>query len=168
VSAASAEVSAAVDERRSIHIAIAQLHGFAPKLSGNAKGIDCSPERAAIVAYAFHAFLKMLGLFAPHLADTLWRELTESSESLFHQPWVIDVQPEVGNRAEVEIPLQINGNLIQVMSVPTAADDATLREQVLAAPSERLAARLKTTSLRRVVIVRNEDGTPRLINLVLA
>jgi len=75
------EVAIAVDERRSFHGAIAQLPGFAAKMSAYLKEMDGSTERTQVVAHAFQAYLKMLGLFAPHLAETLWRTVTGSPET---------------------------------------------------------------------------------------
>jgi len=167
ISAAASEVAAAVDEKRSFHVAIAQLHGFASKLSAYSKEINSSKERAAVVAYAFQGYLKMLGLFAPHLADTLWHAVTGSDQSIFHQRWVEDIRPAEGQRAETTIPLQVNGKLLELVAVRADSDDDTLRKALLAAPPAALVPKLEAGQVDRVVVVRAKDGAPRLMNLVV-
>jgi leucyl-tRNA synthetase len=167
ISEAAAIVAESVDNRRSFHIAIAQLHGFYSKLSDYAKQVNGSSERAAVLGYTFQAYLKMLGLFAPHLADALWLELTGRKESIFRQSWVADFRPADEDLAEIEIPLQVNGKLLEVISVKAGSDDETLRSQLFEAPSDRLAERLRTGRVDRVILVRAKDGTPSLMNLVV-
>ncbi|MGY2125115.1 leucine--tRNA ligase [Nocardia gipuzkoensis] len=167
ISTAAAEVAAAVDEKRSFHVAIAQLHGFASKLSAYSKQIDGSTERGEVLAYAFQGYLKMVGLFAPHLADTLWHAVTGSDESIFRQQWVKDVRYAQDQHAELAIPLQINGKVLELVSVRADSDDETLGKELLAAPPERLVAKLEAGQLDRVVVVRAKDGAPRLVNVVV-
>lgn len=53
-----------------------------------------------------------------------------------------DIQQERDHHAESTIPLQVNGKVLELISVRVSGDDEALREELLAAPPERLVPRL--------------------------
>ena len=62
--------------------------------------------------------------------------------------------------AEIEIPVQINGKLVTVVTVPVASDDAIVRSAALA--DEKLAARVAGKAIVKVIVVPG-----KLVNLVV-
>jgi leucyl-tRNA synthetase len=119
-----------------------------------------------VVSYLFQQYLKMLGIFAPHLADTLWRQVTGAGTSIFLQKWIPDA--ELDQISETTIPVQLNGKLVGTVSVPAAAGvaDQVIVDMVLAGPPAPLADRLDAMTVHRTLLVRGKSGEPRLLSLV--
>jgi leucyl-tRNA synthetase len=161
-----ARFSEDVDEKRSFHTAIARLHSFASALSTYREQAGSSPQRLAVLGYLFQQYLKMVGVFAPHLADTLWRQVTGAQTSIFGERWV--PQTELGPAADTTIPVQLNGKLVGTVSVPATllASDQAIVDMVLAAPPAQLADRMDGMILHRTLLVRGKRGEPRLLSLV--
>jgi leucyl-tRNA synthetase len=100
----------------------------------------------------------MLAPLAPHIAEELWHRLGHQ-DSLAWQPF-----PAVDERFlvedTIEIPVQVNGKVRSVVSVPTAADRAEV--EAAARADEKVVAALAGRAVRRVVVVPG-----RLVNLVV-
>lgn len=167
LSLAANQVESAVDERHSFHKAIAQLHAFVSALSNLEREVGESEERRTLLGFAFQNFLKMLGLFAPHIAEFLWQIVTKSNVSLFAQHWVPEIVDQ-RQRESVEIPLQMNGKKVAMWMAPTNATDEAISDAVVADPPARIFAALESGELRQIIVVRGPKGSPRLINLVIA
>jgi leucyl-tRNA synthetase len=104
------------------------------------------------------AMVLLLAPLAPHVAEELWSRLGHA-ESLAWQPF-----PAVDERLLVEdtidIPVQINGKVRSVVSVPADADPAEV--QSAAQADEKVVAALAGRPVRRVIAVPG-----RLVNLVV-
>jgi leucyl-tRNA synthetase len=104
------------------------------------------------------AMLLLLAPLAPHVAEELWSRLGHA-ESLAWQPF-----PAVDERLLVEdtidIPVQINGKVRSVVSVPAGADPAAV--QAAAQADEKVVAALAGRPIKRVIAVPG-----RLVNLVV-
>jgi leucyl-tRNA synthetase len=166
LAAAAAGFSEDIDEKRSFHTAIARLHSFTSALNTYRAQAGASPERLAVLGYLFQQYLKMVGIFAPHLADALWRQVTGARTSIFAERWIPET--DLGPPDEAVIPVQLNGKLVGTVPVPAAVDvaDQAIVDLVLAAPPAQLAGRLDGTTVRRTVLVRGKRGEPRLLSLV--
>ncbi|HEV2635017.1 MAG TPA: leucine--tRNA ligase [Actinocrinis sp.] len=167
IAGTAAEVAVSVDEKRSFHTAISHLHSTAALLRARSREVGESLERAAILGYAYQSYLKMLSLFAPHLADTLWRQVTGADESLFRQPWVPEPDPADLVRSSAEIVVQLNGKVVGKLVVPVDADDDEIRQSLADNPPPSLANRVPDGGSQRVIVVRGRDGEPRLVSFVL-
>ncbi|MEP6851346.1 MAG: leucine--tRNA ligase [bacterium] len=100
----------------------------------------------------------MLAPLAPHAAEELWSRLGHDT-SLAWAPFP-QADPALLVDDLVEIPVQVNGKLRAVLSVPADADAATIEASARA--EEKVAAALDGHDVRRVVAVPG-----RLINFVL-
>jgi leucyl-tRNA synthetase len=100
----------------------------------------------------------LLAPFAPHLAAELWEELGEES-GVLRAPWPKS-DPELAKEDELEVPVQINGKLVEVVRVAADADAKTLEAAALA--GEKVQARTAGKTVVKVIVV------PRkLVNLVV-
>ncbi len=72
----------------------------------------------------------LLAPFAPYLAHELWEMLGEKG-SLLRAPWP-KYDPALAKEEEIEIPVQVNGKLRSVITVPADAPDDVLTESALA------------------------------------
>ncbi len=108
-------------------------------------------------------FLKVLGPFAPHLAEELHQRLRAgfpdlNDRQLGDQPWPA-WDPEALVEDEIEIVVQVNGKLRDRITVPADADKARIEAMALDAPKARPFVEGKT--VRKVIVVPG-----KLVNVV--
>ena len=93
----------------------------------------------------------------PHLAEELWANL-KNKEMICNETW-----PSVNNEflleTSVEIPIQINGKMRALISVPIDTDKKTLEKLAL---MEQNVKKFLNTPPKKVIIISN-----RIINFVL-
>jgi leucyl-tRNA synthetase len=113
-------------------------------------------------------FLTLLQPFAPHLAEELWEKLSKIQTSkvggfaiagLAYQPWP-KFDPALLVENTLDIPVQVNGKLRDVLTVPTDISNSDLEAN--ARSSEKVKAFINGKTVKKVIIV------PRkLVNLVV-
>ncbi len=104
------------------------------------------------------ALVLMLAPLAPHAADELWTRLGHPESLAWEQFPVAD--PALLVDDTIEVPVQVNGKLRSVITVPADSDAAAL--EAAARADAKIAALLDGRATRRVVAVPG-----RLVNLVL-
>jgi leucyl-tRNA synthetase len=102
-------------------------------------------------------FVRMLGPFAPHMAEELWQRLGGEGLIVF-QPWP-EVDPTWLRRAQVTIVVQVDGRLRDRIEMPAGIDQAAAQERALRSPKVERA--VGDRRVQRAVYVLD-----RLINLV--
>jgi leucyl-tRNA synthetase len=100
----------------------------------------------------------MLAPLAPHIAEELWARLGHADEAAL-APFP-EADPALLVDDTVEIPVQVNGKLRAVLSVPADSDAEAL--EAAARADEKVQAALDGRDVRRVVAVPG-----RLVNLVV-
>ena len=103
-------------------------------------------------------FLLLLGPFAPHLAEELWRELGHD-DFIALRPWP-DYDPELAADPEIEVPVQVNGKLRGKLRVPVDLGDGEIEELA----RREVADYLRDRTIRKTVTVRKTDRV--LVNFV--
>jgi len=100
---------------------------------------------------------RMLGPFAPHLAEELWQR--QGGEGLIvFQPWP-ELDEALLRRPQVTIVVQVDGRLRDRIEMPAGIDEAAAREQAL--HSENVRRAVNGRRVQRAIFVPD-----RLINLV--
>lgn len=100
----------------------------------------------------------LLSPFAPHFAEEMW-ELLGCSYSIFNQPWpAYDEKALV--RDEVEMAVQINGQVKYRINVPREADNQEIEKAALT--DERAAGYIGGKNIVKVIVVKG-----RLVNIVV-
>jgi leucyl-tRNA synthetase len=99
-----------------------------------------------------------LAPFAPFVAAELWEE-TGERESLLRQPWP-KADAELAKESEIEIPVQINGKLVSVITLPAGADEEAMKAAALA--DEKVAGRIAGKTVVKTIVVKG-----KLVNLVV-
>jgi leucyl-tRNA synthetase len=111
---------------------------------------------------AVRLLLLMLAPIAPHISEELWsRRLAERGEawqSIHVQEWP-DYAPELVAASSVELPVQVNGRLRDLVSVPPGLSEIEIEQIVLA--RDKIRAQLDGQELVRVIQVPG-----RLVNVV--
>ena len=120
--------------------------------------MDTQDIPAATVAEVFRSLALILAPFAPFLAAELWRELGNEGV-VFRQPWPI-ADAELARDSELEIPVQVNGKLVLVVTVPAESDDESIKTAALSDP--KVVARLEGKTVVKVIVVKS-----KLVNIVV-
>jgi leucyl-tRNA synthetase len=110
------------------------------------------------VAEVFRNLILMLAPFAPFLAAELW-ETIGGQGAIFRVAWPV-ADAELAREAEVEIPVQGNGKLVTVITVPAGSDEATIQAAALA--DAKVAARMSGKTVLKVIVVPG-----KLVNIVV-
>lgn len=127
------------------------LSSMGPEISsGNIPRQDVANTKKAIVL--------LLAPFAPFLAHELWEMLGEKG-TLLKAPWP-KYDPELAKEDEIQIPVQVNGKLRAVVTVPTGSTEDTIRDAALA--DEKIRSSIAGKNILKQIIVPG-----KLINLVV-
>jgi leucyl-tRNA synthetase len=116
---------------------------------------EVSPE---VTGEIFRNLVLMLAPFAPFLAQELWEQLGQNG-AVFRVSWPV-ADAVLARENEIEIPVQINGKLANVVTVPADSDQETIKVAALA--DARIGARLAGKTVVKVIVVPG-----KLVNLVV-
>ena len=100
----------------------------------------------------------MLAPLAPHIAEDLWSRLGHAA-SLTWEPFPA-AEPARLVDETVEVPVQVNGKVRAIVSLPSGADRAEMERAARA--DARIAAHLADRTVRKVVVVHG-----RLVSFVV-
>ena len=100
----------------------------------------------------------LLAPFAPYLAHELWEGLGQK-EALLRAPWP-KYDPELAKEEELQIPVQVNGKLRALITVPAGAGEALILETALA--DEKVKAHIAGKTIVKKIVVPG-----KLVNIVV-
>ncbi len=123
-------------------------------------GVAQGEERVSppVLKASLETLVLMLSLFAPHLADELWKSLGRES-SVLTARWP-EYREDLAREEELEIPVQVNGKLRgRIRVVPDAGEDG-VREKAL--NDERVSEFLNGKKVVKVIVI-----PQRLVNIVV-
>ena len=126
----------------------------------NADPVKASEEDVFAVREALESLVVMLTPFAPHVAEEMWEGLGHAGGLLNTTPvWPV-ADPELAQREELQIPIQVNGKLrSRVIAAPDVSEE-DLRTSALA--DERVRALIDGHEVVQVIVVPR-----RLVNIVI-
>jgi leucyl-tRNA synthetase len=126
----------------------------------NADPLQASEADVFAVREALEALVIMLAPFTPHVSEEMWQGLGYPGGLLREVPrWPV-ADPELAQREELEIPIQVNGKLrSRVIASPDVSEDE-LRASALA--DERVRALTDGHEVVKVIVVPR-----RLVNVVI-
>jgi leucyl-tRNA synthetase len=113
---------------------------------------------AQVMLEILRTLVLLLAPFAPHLAAELWEELGEKG-AVLRASWP-ESDPELAKEDELEIPVQINGKLVEVVRVAADADAKTIEAAALA--GDKVQSRTTGKTVVKVILVPG-----KLVNLVV-
>ena len=106
-------------------------------------------------------FLILLNPFAPHLAEELWSKLAPPPlQDLAYAPWP-RFDPALLVETTLEIPVQVNGKLRDVITLPADAPQSQIESAALA--SEKVQQFLSGKTVKKIIVV-----PKKLVNIVAA
>ena len=113
---------------------------------------------APVIRELLRTLVLLLAPFAPYLSAELWQELGEKG-AVLRAPWPVS-DPELAKENELEIPVQINGKLVEVVRV--AADATPKVIEAAALGGEKIKLRTAAKTVVKVIVVPG-----KLVNLVV-
>jgi leucyl-tRNA synthetase len=113
---------------------------------------------APVIRELLRTLVLLLAPLAPYLSAELWEVLGEDG-AILRAPWPIS-DPELAKEDELEIPVQINGKLVEVVRVAADADSKTIETVALA--GEKVQARTAGKTVAKIIVVPG-----KLVNLVV-
>lgn len=155
-----AKVTEDISDRQSFNTAISAImeltNDVNDYLSDNEDAAkDVNPSLFRLIV---ENMLKMLAPFAPHFTEELWHKL-DNEFSIHEQNW-----PEYSEAAlekeELEIVIQVNGEVRDHMMVPAEADDEKLEEMALA--RDKIKKYVEGEEVKKVIVV-----PEKLVNIVV-
>jgi leucyl-tRNA synthetase len=113
---------------------------------------------APVLREVLRTLVLLLAPFAPFIAAELWEELGEQG-SVLRAPWPVS-DPDLAKEDELAIPVQINGKLVEVVTVAADANAKTIETAALA--GEKVSARIAGKTIAKIIVVPG-----KLVNLVV-
>jgi len=120
--------------------------------------MDAGEVSSATIAEVFRGLTLLLAPFAPFLAQELWAELGGEG-AVFRAAWPL-ADADLARESEIEIPVQVNGKLVVVITVPAGSDEAVVKAAALA--DAKVQARVEGKTMTKVIVVPG-----KLVNLVV-
>jgi leucyl-tRNA synthetase len=106
-------------------------------------------------------FLRLLQPLAPHLAEELHQKLAgPGAETLAYQPWP-EFDPNRLIEDTVQIPVQVNGKLRDLLTVPANATPQEIEKLALA--SEKVKSFIEGKAIKKVIVV-----PKKVVNIAIA
>jgi leucyl-tRNA synthetase len=120
--------------------------------------IDAGEVSASALAEIFCNLVLLLAPFAPYFSAELWEQIGGEGV-VFRVPWP-EANAELLHENEVEIPVQMNGKLVNVVKVPVGSHEDAVKAAALA--DAKIAARVEGKTMVKVIVVPG-----KLVNLVV-
>ena len=120
--------------------------------------MDAGEIPAGIVGEVFRSLTLMLAPFAPFLAAELWAEMGGEGV-VFRQTWPV-ADEELAREREVEIPVQVNGKLVTVVTVAAGSSEEIVKAAAVA--DGKVVGRVEGKTVVKVIVVPG-----KLVNLVV-
>jgi len=146
------------DERWHFNTCIAALMKLMNDVVAAEPQIESGEVPGAVLATILNGVVLMLAPFAPYLAAELWEKLGNEQAILRH-PWPA-LDEELAREENMEIPVQVNGKLRAVISVPVGITEEALRDTAMA--DEKVKHFLDGKQVFKVIIVPG-----KLVNLLV-
>ncbi|MFZ0394337.1 MAG: leucine--tRNA ligase [Terracidiphilus sp.] len=111
--------------------------------------IDSHEIAPSVTAELLDALVQLIAPFAPYLAQDSWQKLGHE-DPILRVPWPKS-DPALAREDEIEIPVQMNGKLVNVVRVTAGSPAAAIEAAALA--DGKVRARLAGKTVVRVIVV---------------
>ncbi len=128
------------------------------EIAAQEAAMDSGAIEPAVIASVFCGLSLLLSPFAPFLAAELW-EASGYEGPIFRQTWPV-ADAELTKEDSREIPVQVNGKLVTVITVPAESDEEAIKAAAL--EDAKVMARLDGKNLVKTVVVKS-----KLVNFVV-
>jgi leucyl-tRNA synthetase len=137
---------------------IAAIMELVNEIVASEAAIDAGEVSPAAIAEVSRNLVLMLAPFAPFFAAEMWEQVGGEGV-VFRTAWPL-ADEELARESEMEIPVQVNGKLVNVVKVPAGSAEAAVKAAVLA--DEKVKARIEGKAVVKTIVVPG-----KLVNLVV-
>ncbi len=137
---------------------IASIMILVNEITAKEPAITSGEVSQKVMAEVFRTLTLLLAPFAPFLAAELW-EQRGGEGVVFRQAWPV-ADTELAQESELEVPVQVNGKLVTVVTVPAGSDEEAMKSAALADP--KVQQRIAGKMLVKTIVVKG-----KLVNLVV-
>jgi leucyl-tRNA synthetase len=153
-----AKITQDFDGRWHFNTSISAIMILVNEIAASETAMDGGEISPAAIAEVFRGLILLLAPFAPFFAAEMWEQIGGEGV-VFRTQWPV-ANPELARESEVEIPVQVNGKLVNVIKVPAGSDDDTVKAAAFA--DEKVKARLEGKTVVKVIVVPG-----KLVNIVV-
>ena len=107
----------------------------------------------------FEKFIKLLSLFAPHIAEEIWKEKLKNKNSIFKESWP-QYDPKLVQDDEIELVIQINGKVRD--KIFASADISEEEAKKISQESEKIKNFIGENKIKKIIFVKG-----KLVNIVV-
>jgi len=137
---------------------IASIMILVNEISAQEAAMDAGEVSPQTIKAVFEGLTLLLAPFAPFVAAELW-ENSGREGAIFRAAWPV-ADEELAREDEIEIPVQVNGKLVNVIKVPAGSDEETVKAAAL--EDEKVKGRMEGKTIVKVIVVPG-----KLVNLVV-
>jgi leucyl-tRNA synthetase len=138
-----------MEERWHFNTDISEIMKLFNELTELEVAVEAEKIRPIILKAALEFLAAILSLFAPHVADELWKGLGHG-EPLLKVSWPV-FDDELAAEDELEYPVQVNGKLRARIHVAASASDEEIRTRALA--DEKVIQHLAGLQVKKIIVV---------------
>ena len=153
-----AKITQDFDGRWHFNTSISSIMILVNEIAANEAAMDAGEISPAAIGEVFRGLILLLAPFAPFFAAEMWEQIG-GGDAVFRTQWP-PVNEKLAREDEVEIPVQVNGKLVNVVKVPADSDDAAVKATALA--DEKVKNRIDGKTVVKVIVVPG-----KLVNLVV-
>jgi leucyl-tRNA synthetase len=137
---------------------IAAIMSLVNEIIATEAAIDAGQASPIAVAEIVRTLVLLLAPFAPFFAAEMWEQIGGEGV-VFRTPWPV-ADEELAREDEIEVPVQVNGKLVNVVKLPAGSDEAAMKAAALA--DEKVKARIEGKTVVKIIVVAG-----KLVNLVV-
>jgi leucyl-tRNA synthetase len=153
-----AKITQDFDGRWHFNTSISSIMILVNEILAHEAAMDAGEVSPAVVAELFRGLVLLLAPFAPFVAAEMWEQIGGEGV-VFRTAWPV-ANAELARENEIEIPVQINGKLVNVVKVPAGSGEDAVKTAALA--DEKVRARIEGKTVVKVIVVPG-----KLVNLVV-
>jgi leucyl-tRNA synthetase len=153
-----AKITQDFDGRWHFNTSISSIMILVNEITANEAAMDAGDVSPGVVTEVFRGLILLLAPFAPFFAAEMWTRFGGEG-AVFRAAWPV-ADEELARENEIEIPVQVNGKLVNVVKVPVGSDEAAVKAAALS--EEKVKARIKGKTVVKVIVVPG-----KLVNLVV-
>jgi leucyl-tRNA synthetase len=153
-----AKITQDFDGRWHFNTSISAIMILVNEIAAHEAAIDAGEVSPAVIAEVFRGLILLLAPFAPFFAAEMWEQIGGEGV-VFRTAWPV-ANEELAREDEVEIPVQVNGKLVNVIKVPAGSGEAAVKAAALA--DEKVKMRIEGKTVVKVIVVPG-----KLVNLVV-
>jgi leucyl-tRNA synthetase len=153
-----AKITQDFDGRWHFNTSISSIMILVNEILAQEAAMDAGEVAPAVIAEVFRGLVLLLAPFAPFVAAEMWEQMGGEGV-VFRTAWPV-ANSDLTREDEIEIPVQVNGKLVNVVKVPAGSDEDAVKVAALA--DEKVIARIEGKSVVKVIVVPG-----KLVNLVV-